>query len=701
MIENNFKLTAVDRVFGSRTSLRKHDKNRLICSYETVPDAVKRTVENKKQIEKGVKKPKDHIGNLSSYAIDPSLLTLASHWTEDTNVSWQPLGRQFVRNKNGKIPSNCGQVVEAYLYDREEHSSFQFVFKNKKIEKALRCRRKKKRFFEDISIPEDASAKEVSVLLEDSIKKGLIDIGENVVESTILKRRFDKISGQTVIETVRIHVRKHPLKKLRVKLFNKHEHYMRLNPDSYFENLTREEVEHRLEFIGETFDPFDNILDLRTKLKIHERTRHLQIWHDGSSISNHGHILFCVNIIYDPAVFYTSDEYEKKFNFKVDIQKIIEAPELYIIGRCANSDEQLAYIGTRFSCLEDLQNGLQLDEDHDNIILDDKMRFFHGDGPAAAFEAGNKKGGHYFCPTCDINICLTDDIVHTYQQKYVSLKDRQNLVLQGEFGKTNSLKRLMEPFKKLSAIQLKAELLSRNIDISDLKTTKKALLPVLKKKLRGAKRVPVILFNNPLQKFTTINSDSYEIAMVECMHDIANHIGNIFEELPHHIKKAEYKLALTQLLDILRSEKEIKRCCDKRKMLLDITFHLSKSNNMDGLTLRLLQTLCEIQRILYLGDEMRSPKEILRLHNTCFEHFCLIKKIMPPDSICSKNISRDKMFGKYKHNLLVHAPLQYRLISGSSINCEDEERIFNSLKSITKTCSNNKPGQVIGTMISH
>ena len=49
---------------------------------------------------------------------------------------------------------------------------------------------------------------------------------------------------------------------------------------------------------------------------------------------------------------------------------------------------------------------------------------------------------------------------------------------------------------------------------------------------------------------------------------------------------------------------------------------------------------------------------------------------------------------------MVHAPLQYRLISGSSINCEDEERIFNSLKGIVKSCSNNKPGQVIGTMIT-
>ena len=55
--------------------------------------------------------------------------------------------------------------------------------------------------------------------------------------------------------------------------------------------------------------------------------------------------------LYDRAVFYTS-EYEQKFNVKKDIQRLVETPELlYLIGRCANNDEQLGYIETRVSCL--------------------------------------------------------------------------------------------------------------------------------------------------------------------------------------------------------------------------------------------------------------------------------------------------------------------------------------------------------------
>ena len=249
----------------------------MICSYETVPNAIKRTIENKKKIEKGVKKPKDHVGDLSSYTIDPTLLTIASKWTKDTEVSWQPLGKEYIRNKHGKIPSNCGQVVEAYLYDREAHSSFQFSFKDKDKTKPVRYRRQKKQFFDDITYPEDASAKETNFSLEEQIKDGLIDIGENVVETSILKRKIDKFSGETVEEIVQIHARKHPLKKLREKLFKKHKHYMRLNPDSFFENLSREEVEHKLSFIGESITSFDNLHHLRMKLKISERTQHFQI----------------------------------------------------------------------------------------------------------------------------------------------------------------------------------------------------------------------------------------------------------------------------------------------------------------------------------------------------------------------------------------------------------------------------------------
>ena len=109
-------------------------------------------------------------------------------------------------------------------------------------------------------------------------------------------------------------------------------------------------------------------------------------------------------------------------------------------------------------------------------------------------------------------------------------------------------------------------------------------------------------------------------------------------------------------------------------------------------------TLSEIQRILYLSDEFRSPKEILRLHNSCFEHYVLLKEVFKLSNL-SSGMTRDRLFGKYAHNLTVHAPIQYRLISGESINAEDEERVFNTLQKINKGKTNYRPGNLVGNMI--
>ena len=154
---------------------------------------------------------------------------------------------------------------------------------------------------------------------------------------------------------------------------------------------------------------------MKEKLKKYERSRHFVTWHDASVIANHGHILFNVHVMYDHAVFYTSDEYKELTGCNVNIQKEVEGPQLYIIVRCKSNDEQLSYIETRIECLEELKTDLQLrsiDEKYEGILLNDSMRLFKGDGPAIAFEAGNQKGGYYLCPCCVVHACLTDDISH-------------------------------------------------------------------------------------------------------------------------------------------------------------------------------------------------------------------------------------------------------------------------------------------------
>ena len=687
----------MDRLYGARKSLSGWDADRKKKSFETVPDARKRSSAEKNKVECGVKKAKDHVGDFSSYNIDKSVIeNVASSWTKETIVVWKKIGEGCIKDKENNVPANSGQIAKKYLFHRETEDGFKFTYKGKDEPKKEKVRRCLKRIYPKVSIPSDMPAKKVKHCLDEKVKSGEIEIGVSIVQREYQKLALNK-NGDVVTQTITVHGRKHPLSKLRKKLFKKYHKYMRLNNDAYFDNLTNEELFKRLSLIGEV-DLNENVNDLKQKLKNYERTRNLQVWHDASVIANHGHILFCVNILYDPAVFYTSDEYKEITGIDINVQREVETPELYIIGRCKSNDEQLGYIQTRVECLKELETGLNLneiDEKFENIVLNDVMRFFHGDGPAVALEAGNQKGGYYFCPYCDVHLCQTDDISHCYQQKTMSLEGKQSKVIKGKFGRKNSLRMETCPFEKLSAIELKEELKSRNVKLDHLKITKKDLVPVLKKELRGLKRVPILVFNDPLIDLKQLGLSKYELAMVECMHDMAGHIANILEELPNHLK-ADDKNKMNEMLKVYYADKDKKRCCDKRKILLQLAQNLY--HKIDGKAHKLIKTLSEIQRILYLGDDLRTPNQILRLHNSCFEHFVLLKDVISINKL-SEKMTRDRFYGKYKHNLLVHAPIQYRLISGESINCEGEERYFNSIRNITSGTTNNKPGHLIGNLI--
>ena len=697
-IQTESASTMVERSFGARISLASWDRERMKKGFENVNQAAARSKISDAKIESGAKKCKNHIGSYDSYEINKNLLfERASQWTDDDEVNWKSLGDECV-TINGKIPSNAGQIVKGFLYEMETKHGFQFTYKGKgQVNTKTRVRRAKLKLMSGVSFPTEPSAKKVKLGLQEMVESGEIDIGENIVEREYQKTIYDKSTAQVVTKKFSVFGRKHSLFKIRSKLFTKCKKYMRLNPDSYFENISRDELVKRLQSINEFYADNENLNDMKARLRRHERTRHLQIWHDGSVLNNHGHVLFCINVLYDPAVFYTSAEYALLFGSNVNVQREVEFPEVYIVARCGSNDEQLAYIDTRLSDLKELKNGLHLGEfdvTYDGIILNDIMRFFHGDGPATQLEAGNKKGGHYFCPSCDIHSCQTDDIACCYQHKIKSLADKKDFVLRGKIGKRNSMQRNTKPFENLTIPELKQELLSRNVDLKYLKDTFKDLAPTLKKVLRGAKRLPILLMNNPESDLSQLGLQNYEISLVESMHDVACHIDNIFLELPRHLKPDD-KIKMMDLLEALNSEKDKKRCCDKRKFLLILTKDLHFK--IDGNVHRLLRTLAEIQRILYLSDDFRTPKEVLRLHNACYEHFLLLKELFPIENLSGK-MTRDKLFGKYMHNLLVHAPLQYRLVSGESLNVEDEERVFNTIRNCSHSTTNNWPGHIIGNL---
>ena len=133
-----------------------------------------------------------------------------------------------------------------------------------------RVRRKKNHLMSCISFPSDPPKKKVKEALEESVASGEIDIGENIVQREYKRTIFDKSTGQLVVKTVSVFGRKHSLCKIRIKLFEKCKKFMRLNSDSYFENISRYEVIKRLQFLNELIDDTEDLNELKERLKRYE-----------------------------------------------------------------------------------------------------------------------------------------------------------------------------------------------------------------------------------------------------------------------------------------------------------------------------------------------------------------------------------------------------------------------------------------------
>ena len=183
------------------------------------------------------------------------------------------------------------------------------------------------------------------------------------------------------------------------------------------------------------------------------------------------------------------------------------------------------------------------------------------------------------------------------------------------------------------------------------------------------------------------------MTLVEAIHDIGWHITNLSDELLKHLSKNDKELLL-ETTGIIKQQKEISRNVDKRKILLYVIVNLySKVTNT---VILLLKSLADIQKVIYLKEIYRTSQKILRLYNSCYTHFVLLQEIIGFNLV---KVPREKLYGKYSHNLLEHALLQFRIINGESINLKERKRFFNTIKNITKPTNSYHPGYIIGNCI--
>ena len=207
----------------------------------------------------------------------------------------------------------------------------------------------------------------------------------------------------------------------------------------------------------------------------------------------------------------------------------------------------------------------------------------------------------------------------------------------------------------------------------------------LMSQLREVQRVPALLYSSPATPLEDLGLASYEALPCEPMHDLSNHVRYLLKELPKHLT-GDQKRKLEETRELTLAGKETKRASDYRSAIILFS-------RMRGfLTETLLDTLVEMEEVLYSKDYKRCPRLILRYNNVSFLHFaiCHLEFGSTP--------SAQRWAGEYLHNLVAHEPIQLRLLSGQSSNAENEERIFKAIKGITNSTSSYKPGHIIANV---
>ena len=509
----------------------------------------------------------------------------------------------------------------------------------------------------DTVVPiEQSNIKVIQTLAED-IANGKYNVGVMITPQDFKTTKL--VNGEIQEEKYSVHGRKIPLLDIRKEMFEKHQDFLRIRTDEEYPQLTRDSIIEDLCRINEYSIALatESREVLLKKLINFERTRHLMFWHDGSNLANHSHILMTVSVMYDKAIFLTENEYYQKFNVEMkNIQSIIEEPFLYILSRCPATDAQLSYIATRCEDLELLNETISWK----GAPIKDKMRLFKGDGPAAQFEAGQQKGGKFPCWGCSIHKSRISDFVHASSLPLISLNDRVDKVLASlQSLKASKLKKT-KLYTDLSIDNLILELQERGIKLST-KQRKYKIQYLLTEEMHGIQRLPSLLFDNPTNTLNDMNLDHYEISTIEPLHDVGNHIKNIYEEIPLHLT-ALLRKDLSAVIKASFNDKIEKKTADYRLSLVHVVSYLIK-NHSHTKVLAIFETLLNIVHLLYMPYGKRTNKTILSLYTDTR-----------------------------------HAGDYYRIVPGSTIHTEKEERSFTRVKSITNNTSNRHAQHVINNV---
>ena len=297
-------------------------------------------------------------------------------WPVGKIINWSEFAR-----KHGTAGKNAGQVAKEFA---RESGIDVFSLDNRRENTRVRARKLK--MTGGVSVPTHSTVTQIKEDFSNMIQDGTLTLGEPCHPHTLV--RYSTSGGTLTRTEVVCYGRKIPLTTIREKLIKKHEELMHLHSNEEIEQMDKHELEQLFEARNMQLPDIQSEDNLRMELIKNERTRTLGVWHDHSSILGHGYVLITIKVLYDRAVFKTENERRTVQN----VQSVVEEPEIHLIAMSSSCIDAL--IQER---LMELANCVHTSK---GIPINDRLKFFYGDKPAAQFERGSQQGGHYPCGTC-------------------------------------------------------------------------------------------------------------------------------------------------------------------------------------------------------------------------------------------------------------------------------------------------------------
>ena len=607
-------------------------------------------------------------------ANEAEIIARLSQWPEGVPLVWSKLAKEF-----GITASNGGHTIKELA--RQHGLDVEGLQGKADIP---RMRSKKSKLADgrtSVSCPPLSALKEqVNTLIED----GTLDLGQPRAPSTV--HTFKLVNGKLEEVHSEVYGQRFNMLKVRQELLRSHEKLMRLNSDEELNAMTKDDL---MSLIPECeIQPNMSIDDMKAKICCLQRTRHLAVWHDHSSVLSRGYMLFTINIVHDNAIFMKMDELAPEHKLSISLQEYVEEPRLCMIAISSSSaDDQAALIPDRVDALMELSEPIYTSK---GIEIHDKLRFFLGDKKAASFEQGTQCSGNYRCGFCGIHVEKHHDQAHALRRNGRSLKDIQVCALNGTFGGRADI---VKPFEGLSIGQLQTELIARGC--ADIPTTKDKLLEKLKFIL-GVQRVPSLLLCNPKQTLRSLNLEKYSVMPCEPLHDLKGHLNNLFEALPDILQsplKEKIEIVIKNTIagkDSGHTGADLRVCAVR--VLAALIDARKAGCHVDTEVMQLMETVVKVSENLYADESKRSSRHILQLYNCCWLHHELCLTLF-------SHLASTKFFGLYFHALLIHGPIQAEIASSRSLNTEAHERMFCSIKSVTKSCTNRQPAYVMPRLL--